>query len=183
MGYGFSFHMEDCIGCQACVVACAKKNKFFYGFRKLDKHERDVHGENAVLYLSTSCHHCENPECMRMCPEQLYYKRRDGVVMQKIGQCKGCLTCVKSCPYGAPKFNHRIGKVNKCNLCVDENNGSFQPKCVAACPTNALRLIKSEQFEQDSKLQEFDLGNIGKSYLTQPSFQVTMSDKMRKKYE
>ncbi|KJS21078.1 MAG: hypothetical protein VR72_12245 [Clostridiaceae bacterium BRH_c20a] len=178
MSYGFLFDIEKCIGCQACATACAKKNNFFYGFRKIEKHELKYKGKNVIFFFSTSCNHCENPECLRRCPEKLYFKRRDGIVIQQLGGCRGCLTCMESCPYDAPKYNHQIGKVNKCNLCVNNFNDALKPKCVNACPTSALQLINENYFRQSYEFNYLEIETIGKSHITQPSIKIIVPEKL-----
>ncbi|NLT95258.1 MAG: 4Fe-4S dicluster domain-containing protein [Clostridia bacterium] len=183
MGYGFLFNIDACIGCQACAAACAKKNDFFLGFRRVQKYELKYRGKNVVFYYSNSCNHCENPECLRRCPERLYFKRRDGIVIHKMGECRACLTCLKACPYQAPKFNHQIGKVSKCNLCVDETGDPLQPKCVKACPTFALQLVHEDYYQPMAQYYHLPIDTIGKSHITQPSIKIIIPPELQKNGE
>lgn len=178
MGYGFLFNIDACIGCHACAAACAKKNNFFLGFRRVERHELKYQGKNVVFYYSKSCNHCENPECLRRCPEKLYFKRRDGVVIQKMGECRGCLTCLKACPFKAPKFNHQIGKVGKCNLCSNQWGEVLEPNCVKACPTFALQLIDEDFYRQMPKYKYLQIETIEKSHITQPSIKVIVPPRL-----
>ncbi|MBM7854107.1 anaerobic dimethyl sulfoxide reductase subunit B (iron-sulfur subunit) [Desulfohalotomaculum tongense] len=172
MGYGFSFDIKKCISCHSCEVACAQKNDFFYGYRKVYRNETRFKDKKFPFFLSLACNHCENPECFRVCPERLYVKRRDGIVIHNIGRCKGCTECVKACPYDAPKYNSVIGKVSKCNFCVDLLEQDMEPRCVNACVTGALKVIKKPFIDNNHLRLVFGLEAI----VTRPSLELIMPE-------
>jgi molybdopterin-containing oxidoreductase family iron-sulfur binding subunit len=109
--------------------------------------------EKPVLVL---CNHCDNPPCVRVCPTQATFKRKeDGIVMMDYHRCIGCRFCMAGCPYGARSMNFRdprpfIKKINpqfptrtkgvveKCNFCEERLARGLMPACVEACKEKAL---------------------------------------------
>jgi Fe-S-cluster-containing dehydrogenase component len=109
--------------------------------------------ERPILVL---CNHCDNPPCVRVCPTQATYRRKeDGIVMMDYHRCIGCRFCVAGCPYGARSMNFRdprpfIKKVNpqfptrtkgvveKCNFCEERLAQGLIPACAEACKDKAL---------------------------------------------
>ena len=96
------------------------------------------------------CNHCENPACVRVCPTQATFKRKqDGIVMMDMHRCIGCRFCMAGCPFSARSFNWRdprpyigqvyqefptreIGVVEKCNFCAERLERGLIPACVEA---------------------------------------------------
>lgn len=138
---GFIFDADSCIGCKACEVACRNENKTFADvkWRRVTKIETDT-------FLSVSCNHCSNPECFRVCPENAFTKRHDGIVLIDSNLCNGCKICVESCPYHAPQFDPETNKVTKCQMCYPRQDQGLLPACVEACTTSALGIVDLETF-------------------------------------
>jgi molybdopterin-containing oxidoreductase family iron-sulfur binding subunit len=103
------------------------------------------------------CNHCTNPPCVRVCPTQATFKRKqDGIVMMDFHRCIGCRYCMAGCPFGARSFNYRDprpyvkqdlnmtfptrerGVVEKCNFCEERLAVGLLPACVEACKVGAL---------------------------------------------
>lgn len=93
------------------------------------------------------CNHCENPPCVKACPTQATFKRKDGIVAMDFHRCIGCRFCMAACPFGARSFNFRDprpfvkevspdyptrtkGVVEKCNFCYERLAKGEQPACV-----------------------------------------------------
>ncbi len=145
--YRFEVDLEACSGCKACVTAC-------HGLNGLDEGEswRDVGtllpaetaNEAAIASPQTvtaACHHCVDPACADGCPTLAYEKDpATGIVHHLDDQCIGCQYCTLTCPYGAPKYNVRLGIVRKCDLCQDRLREGEAPACVQACPNGAIRV-------------------------------------------
>jgi anaerobic dimethyl sulfoxide reductase subunit B (iron-sulfur subunit) len=145
----FYFEQKHCSGCCTCQIACKDKNNLKVGqmFRKV--HEYSGGGfwqEGAAVvqdvyafWLSISCNHCGEPACVKNCPTGALQKRMDdGIVVIDSEKCIGCCRCVKSCPYGSLQYDLGIGKVRKCDFCLDLLSKGEVPACVAACPMRAL---------------------------------------------
>ena len=87
--------LDSCIGCHSCAVVCKQENNVglgtFYN-KVLTVGSSGTYPDLEMYYLPVSCQHCDNPECVSVCPTGASYKRDDGVVL------------VKHCPGQARKF-------------------------------------------------------------------------------
>ena len=141
--YGFEVDLDACTGCKACVTACHSLNGL-----DADESWRSVgllHGGSADAPLqqtvTTACHHCVDPGCLKGCPVDAYEKDPvTGIVRHLDDQCIGCAYCTLTCPYEVPRFNHARGIVRKCDLCRDRLEVGEAPAFVQACPTSAIRI-------------------------------------------
>jgi len=70
------------------------------------------------FYFSLACNHCENPACVAICPVGAHTKDAEtGICKHDQTICIGCGGCVKACPFGASKFNTKMGQAEKCSMC------------------------------------------------------------------
>lgn len=168
---GFLFDPNRCLGCRTCIMACATGNDLPPGvyLRTIEMQEFRKGNQIIKYYLSTSCNHCANPECFRLCPEQAFRKRHDGVVLHELMKCTGCGTCTRSCPFKAPTVNPATGKAIKCDLCYDKLDKGEMPFCVAACPVQALRIIDLNHANSDTLDTVRRLPGVIKIQITRPS--------------
>jgi sulfite dehydrogenase (quinone) subunit SoeB len=97
-----------------------------------------------TVNVPMSCMHCEEADCVTVCPTGASYKRaEDGIVLVDPEKCMGCNYCAWACPYGARELDKNQGVMKKCTLCVDRiydqalPEAERQPACVLACPTHA----------------------------------------------
>ncbi len=161
---GLVIDLDTCVGCQACAVSCKEWNTTGHTAPLTDQnpygaeatgvwlnriHSYEVspgtHGSGGMtVNFPRSCLHCEEPECVTVCPTGASYKRaEDGIVLVNPDTCIGCKLCSWACPYGAREYDEDDGVMKKCTLCVDriynENlePEDRQPACVRACPTGA----------------------------------------------
>ena len=137
---GFLVNLNKCVGCKGCLMACKNEHALIeLAFRRVIpvyKTENQVFG-----YLSLACNHCANPECIRVCPERCYRKRRDGIVTHNPVKCGNCQSCVGACPFRSPRMNPATKKPAKCSLCADRLDKGLQPVCVSSCIPGALQVI------------------------------------------
>lgn len=140
---GFHHNMDKCVGCKACQMAC--KNEYGLepevNWRRVYPFREDP-GNPERNFLSVACNHCENPECMRVCPVGAYSKREDGIVVQNHDKCIGCRLCTMACPYGAARYSPKHRKASKCELCKDRLDAGLKPACVQACSMGALNVVE-----------------------------------------
>lgn len=132
----FYIDPSRCIGCNACVTACA---------------ECDTHAGVSMIHLVTIqrgdtvqttpviCMHCEEPACAMVCPADAIKRTPDGVVQSSLKpRCIGCTNCVYACPFGVPKYDAGIDQMMKCDMCYDRTSIGKKPMCATVCPSGAL---------------------------------------------
>jgi Fe-S-cluster-containing dehydrogenase component len=125
-----------CIGCQACVHACA---------------ECETHKGHSMIHLEyvdrgastqtvpTVCMHCDSPTCADVCPADAIKRSGDGRVMTaRKPRCIACSNCVLACPFGVPKMMTEIDLMMKCDMCYDRTSTGRKPMCATVCPSGAL---------------------------------------------
>ena len=158
---GLVIDLDACVGCHACAVNCKEWNSGGaaapltdldpYGadpvgvwFNRVHAFEAGDGADGRTVHFPRSCLHCEEPECVRVCPTGASYKRaEDGIVLVDEDICIGCKLCAWACPYGAREYDADAGVMKKCTLCIDriynENLPEEErvPACVATCPTSA----------------------------------------------
>lgn len=146
---GFIFNAENCIGCKACQIACRNENNTSGNvfWRKVDR-------VSEQSFLSHSCYHCSSPECFRICPENAFIKRADGIVIIDETRCNGCKLCVDACPYEAPQYDFYTQKVSKCQFCYHRLDAGLEPACVAACTTKSLQFTNLNDFFDPKALEK-----------------------------
>jgi formate dehydrogenase iron-sulfur subunit len=155
--YAFEVDLDACTGCKACVTACHSLNG-------LDEDEAwrsvgllvdigDAAGRPGVnlpgpQHVTSACHHCVDPGCLKGCPVDAYEKDPiTGIVAHLDDQCIGCSYCTLTCPYEVPQYDRDRGIVRKCDLCQDRLADGEAPACVQGCPTHAIavRLVDVEE--------------------------------------
>jgi Fe-S-cluster-containing dehydrogenase component/DMSO reductase anchor subunit len=141
----FQVDLDACSGCKACVTACHELNG-------LDSDEGEtwrsvglLHGgtpqEPVQQTVTTACHHCLEPACMKGCPVGAYEKDPvTGIVKHLDDQCIGCQYCTLTCPYEVPQYSKKRGIVRKCDMCSERVAVGEPPACVQACPNEAISI-------------------------------------------
>lgn len=148
--YAFEVDMDKCTGCKACVTACHNENGL-----DIDETWRTVglvqggNSENPVIqHVTSACHHCIDPACLKGCPTLAYKKDPvSGVVIHLDDQCFGCQYCILKCPYDVPKYSSKRGIVHKCDMCIGRLNKGQAPACARACPNDAIRIVLVDKAE------------------------------------
>ena len=104
-----------------------------------------------MYYLPVSCQHCDNPECVSVCPTGASYKREDGIVLVDHSKCIGCQYCVMACPYGVRTYDESRDKgvIEKCTLCAHLVDAGEKPACVKHCPGQARLFGDADDPESD----------------------------------
>ena len=140
---------QKCIGCHSCEIQC-KCNKGLPPAPRLcqviEVGPENIDGKPRASYIFMPCFHCENPWCVAACPTGAMQRReKDGIVWVDHDLCVGCKTCISACPWGAPQWNPEIGKVVKCDYCMDRIDAGLKPACVTTCTTNCLSFDNTEK--------------------------------------
>ena len=93
--------------------------------------------EGSGINFAVQCRHCETPLCVKSCITGAL-SQKDGVISCDESRCVGCYTCVLACPYGCIVTSEDSKVIQKCDLCMKNNNG--EPACVKGCPNKAIVL-------------------------------------------
>lgn len=168
-GKSFLVDTTKCTGCRSCQVSCkqwnnlpGEKTTFFEGTEYTNPAELSAITFNHVKFfpvdrtdpnmpqwmiMHKKCYHCENANCLNVCPEKAIFKQ-DGWVVIDQAKCIGCGACVNECIYKVPQVleqntkkygsNEIIAKDKsyKCHGCMQ--NKRNVPICASQCPTGAL---------------------------------------------
>ena len=134
--------LNRCVGCLACSTACKSINGVQPGSfwcKTLRIGPNPVEGGSGQhpdvyhYFLTVQCQHCENPECVHVCPTGASYVAADGTIQIDKQKCIGCQFCVMACPYGVRYLNEDERVVEKCTLCQQRTNQGELPQCVSQC--------------------------------------------------
>ena len=141
--YAFEVNLDACSGCKACVTACHSLNGLDEGetWRSVGVLHGGTPDAPMQQTVTTACHHCVDPACMKGCPVGAYEKDEStGIVRHLDDQCIGCQYCIFTCPYEVPQYNADKGIVRKCDMCAGRLAEGEAPACVQACPTEAISI-------------------------------------------
>ncbi len=157
---------ELCIGCQACMVACARAHENLptpvLNRRGTPFHTRITVVSTPEVTVAVQCRQCEDSPCARSCPEGALVQKDSHIEVIK-EKCIGCKSCIIACPFGAIRMREEKSDhppvflntcqgtpsdgvekahfiVEKCDLCTDYGS----PACVSICPAGALQLINPD---------------------------------------
>ncbi|AEF93852.1 4Fe-4S ferredoxin iron-sulfur binding domain-containing protein [Desulfotomaculum nigrificans CO-1-SRB] len=148
---------KKCISCRSCQVQCKVNKGLGVGPKPnqiIEVGPVEVNGRLKANYVFLSCFHCDNPWCIAACPNGAIQKREeDGVIFIDQDRCAGCKSCIMACPWSAPQWDARKGKAVKCDLCKDRIDAGLKPACVTACPTNSLRLVRTEDLPDTKRVR------------------------------
>ncbi|MDO4590599.1 MAG: 4Fe-4S dicluster domain-containing protein [Slackia sp.] len=137
--YGFLTALSRCSGCGRCVEACRENNGLADDAPDRRRVSSFKRSRGRTFFISTSCMHCADPSCMRVCPAGAISKDENGVVKVDSNRCIGCKYCYQACPYGVPRYD--AVSMDKCDCCQAAGvaTGETDPYCVRACKFGALK--------------------------------------------
>jgi len=143
----FVIDQSRCIGCQACVQACAECGTHRgHSMIHLDFVDRRASTQTAP----TVCMHCEDPTCAEVCPADAIKQNEDGIVQSALKpRCIACANCVLACPFGVPKLMLELEQMMKCDMCFDRTSRDLAPMCASVCPSQALWFGTAEGFASE----------------------------------
>ena len=140
--YAIVTDLNRCVGCQACSAACKTINGVMPGdfwIKTLRIGPTPKEGGSGdwpdveMYFLPIQCQHCEDPECVKVCPTQASHVTEDGTVQIDKDKCIGCQFCAMACPYGVRYLNQTERVVEKCTLCEQRTSQGELPQCVSQC--------------------------------------------------
>ena len=126
--------VERCVGCQACMFACARR----LGEGGLATSCIGIHSAGGIRkgFVVVVCRACADPPCARVCPTDALHVREGGGVRLKAELCIGCHNCAEVCPFQAVFWNVEEDKPQICVYCA---------YCAPYCPYD---VIASEEIEE-----------------------------------
>ena len=126
-------HLERCVGCLCCVMACARER---FNTLSIDQSAIRVQAAGQTAYYAVVvCRGCKDPVCLRACPTNALRKRKGGGVLLDPTKCDACGSCEKACIIGAIKLDKKSGIPIVCIHCG---------LCVPFCPHGILEMEEVE---------------------------------------
>ena len=158
--FAFEVDLDACSGCTACVTACHSLNGLDDGetWRAVGMLHGGSTSAPVVQHVTTACHHCIDPACLKGCPAEAYVKDpTTGIVRHLDDQCIGCQYCTLMCPYDVPTYSERLGIVRKCDMCSTRISAGQEPACVNACPNRAIRItiVNRDEVIENAEANDF----------------------------
>ncbi len=152
--------LSRCKNLRKCQESCDHMHSLSPGQNWIKVDSMDDAEHTAPYWQPTTCMHCDEPPCVKVCPVDATFKRQDGIVLIDSDRCIGCRFCMAACPYstrvfnwGAPQISAELaaqpyscessvpqkkGTVGKCDFCPDMARKGELPHCVSACPNGTF---------------------------------------------
>lgn len=170
MRYGIAIDSKRCMACYACFMACKDEHcgwasklsapqphmgQFWMDIREWERGDNERRIKTATV--PTPCSHCQNPACQAAATvDGAVYQRDDGIVIIDPEKAKGQKQIVEACPIGAIYWNEELQVPQKCTMCAelldDPEYPGKEPRCVEACPNEAL--IFGDLDDPESKISK-----------------------------
>jgi Fe-S-cluster-containing dehydrogenase component len=152
--------LSRCKNVRACQDSCNHMHQVHPGQNWIKVLSMKDEEHTAPYWEPTTCMHCDEPPCVKVCPVDATFKREDGIVLIDSDRCIGCRFCMAACPYSTRVFNweeplltkevakqtyscessmpQKKGTVGKCDFCPDMTRKGELPHCVSACPNGVF---------------------------------------------
>jgi len=153
--------LARCKNLKKCQESCNHAHFVEEGQSWVKIHSMQESDLTAPYWQPTTCMHCDEPPCVKVCPVDATFKRQDGIVAIDSDRCIGCRFCMAACPYSTRVFNweeptnipeeikqqhyscetsvpQKKGTVGKCDFCPDMVRKGELPHCVSACPNGVF---------------------------------------------
>lgn len=147
---------EKCIDCRNCQTACKDEHcdNDWSPIAALQaprqywiKVNNTEVGDGARVEMQRTqvvCQQCADAPCMKVAKDGAVYRREDGIVIIDPEKAQGQRAIMEACPYHAVYWNDELNIPQKCTMCAHLRDAGREPRCVTACPTDALKVVDSE---------------------------------------
>jgi len=174
--------VRKCEDCNNCFLACKDEfvdNDFLpysvaqprhvHRWMNIMRRERGQFPVIDVAFLPVPCMHCDNAPCVRKATNGEVYKQDDGIVIIDPVKAAGHREIVDTCPYDAIWWNEEKNVAQKCTLCAHLlADGWNEPRCVQACPTGAMRIVRADDARMAQIVKDEGLEVLHPEYGTRP---------------
>jgi formate dehydrogenase iron-sulfur subunit len=145
-----------CTACRGCQVSCKRWNELegeIGSFTGSYQSHSDLSPNRWTMikffeekketgfewhFRKTTCMHCGDAGCVRVCPNGALVKAENGAVRRIEEKCVGCGYCTKACPFNIPRVDETDKKMRKCTFCYDRISNGLTPACAKTCVPQAI---------------------------------------------
>lgn len=173
--------VNRCNGCHNCFLAVKdeyvdnRQPGYFesqprhgHPWIKIERVERGSFPASDVVYVPTTCNHCDDAPCQKAAPD-VVKKRADGIVIIDPEKGRGRRDLVGACPYGAIHWNESLGLPQAWLFDAHLlDRGWRQPRCSDVCPTGALKAFYITDVEMSDMSVKENLTALRPELKTKP---------------